>query len=32
VDEAIARARLELLGMRLEETTPEQQDYARSWR
>ena len=32
VDEAIARARLELLGMRLEESTPEQQEYARSWR
>ena len=32
VDEAIARARLELLGMRLEESTPEQQEYARNWR
>ncbi|MDQ5871114.1 MAG: adenosylhomocysteinase [Acidobacteriota bacterium] len=32
IDEEIARARLELLGMRLEETTPEQEAYARSWR
>jgi adenosylhomocysteinase len=32
IDEEIARARLELLGMRLEETTTEQREYARSWR
>ena len=32
VDEAIARVRLDLLGMRLEEATAEQQEYARSWR
>ena len=28
----IARARLDLLGMRLEEATAEQREYARSWR
>ena len=32
IDEEIARARLELLGMRLEEPTTEQREYARSWR
>jgi len=32
VDEAIARRRLELLGMRLEEPTRDQLEYARSWR
>jgi adenosylhomocysteinase len=32
IDEAIARARLDLLGMRLEEPTREQLAYARSWR
>jgi adenosylhomocysteinase len=32
IDEAIARARLELLGMRLEEPRPEQEAYVRSWR
>jgi adenosylhomocysteinase len=32
VDDAIARRRLELLGMKLEEPTPDQVAYARSWR
>jgi adenosylhomocysteinase len=32
VDDAIARRRLELLGMKLEEPTPDQLAYARSWR
>jgi adenosylhomocysteinase len=32
IDAEIARARLDLLGMRLEETTTEQREYARSWR
>ena len=32
IDEDIARARLELLGMKLEEPTTEQREYARSWR
>jgi adenosylhomocysteinase len=32
IDEEIARVRLELLGMRLEEPTTEQREYARSWR
>jgi adenosylhomocysteinase len=32
VDEAIARRRLELLGMRLEEPTRDQLEYAQSWR
>ena len=32
IDEEIARARLDLLGMRLEETTTEQREYGRSWR
>jgi adenosylhomocysteinase len=32
IDEEIARARLEILGMRLEEPTTEQREYARSWR
>jgi adenosylhomocysteinase len=32
IDDAIARRRLDLLGMRLEEPTPEQLAYARTWR
>ena len=32
IDDAIARRRLELLGMRLEEPTRDQLEYARSWR
>jgi adenosylhomocysteinase len=32
IDEAIARTRLELLGMRLEVASPEQEAYVRSWR
>lgn len=32
IDEEIARTRLELLGMRLEKVTPEQEAYRRSWR
>src|SRR5712692_323286 len=32
IDESIARTRLELLGMKLEKTTPEQEAYVRSWR
>jgi adenosylhomocysteinase len=32
IDEAIARRRLDLLGMRLEEPTRDQLEYARSWR
>lgn len=32
IDAAIAHARLDLLGMRLEEPTTEQREYARSWR
>ncbi len=32
IDDAIARRRLELLGMKLEQPTPEQIEYARSWR
>ncbi len=32
IDEAIARAKLESLGMRLEAVTREQEEYARSWR
>jgi adenosylhomocysteinase len=32
IDEAIARRRLDLLGMRLEEATRDQLEYARSWR
>jgi adenosylhomocysteinase len=32
IDEAIARTRLELLGMRLETARPEQEAYVRSWR
>jgi adenosylhomocysteinase len=32
IDEAIARTRLELLGMHLETASPEQEAYVRSWR
>jgi adenosylhomocysteinase len=32
IDRAIARTRLELLGMGLEQATPQQESYARSWR
>ena len=32
IDDAIARRRLEILGMRLEEPTRDQLEYARSWR
>jgi adenosylhomocysteinase len=32
IDEAIARTRLELLGMHLESARPEQEAYVRSWR
>jgi adenosylhomocysteinase len=32
IDQAIARTRLELLGMGLEQATPQQESYARSWR
>jgi adenosylhomocysteinase len=32
IDDAIARRRLELLGMKLEEPTRDQLEYARSWR
>jgi S-adenosylhomocysteine hydrolase len=32
VDDAIARRRLELLGMKLEEPTADQLAYARSWK
>ena len=32
IDDAIARRRLEILGMRLEESTRDQLEYARSWR
>jgi len=32
IDAAIARARLELLGVQLEKSTPEQEAYLRSWR
>jgi adenosylhomocysteinase len=32
IDAAIARARLELLGVKLEKPTPEQEAYLRSWR
>jgi S-adenosylhomocysteine hydrolase len=32
IDDAIARRRLELLGMQLEKPTTDQLEYARSWR